>query len=207
MALHGLWGSFFSRAGGGEAMRRPPRFWSRIELVVAPPVPPARRDGRRAARASGRAARRLALRRLDGSPALGIVIGFILGAWVLSGITGAWRAPSWDSSSRWPCSSRSQARQDAARGRQLPPFGGGSKTKPRNVWRRSETRLTALEPSWRRCRRTRRRHRTAVAVTLPITQYRARGNANRIRRAATPPKSPQPWAEPTSIAANPRFEG
>ena len=41
MALRGLWGSFFSRKGG-KAMRRPfRRFWSRIELVVGEPVPPA----------------------------------------------------------------------------------------------------------------------------------------------------------------------
>ena len=40
MALRGLWGSFFSRKGGA-AMRRPfRRFWSRIELVCGPPVPP-----------------------------------------------------------------------------------------------------------------------------------------------------------------------
>ncbi len=40
MALRGLWGSFFSR-DGGRAMRRPfRRFWSRIEVVAAAPIPP-----------------------------------------------------------------------------------------------------------------------------------------------------------------------
>jgi hypothetical protein len=40
MALCGLWGSFFSRKDG-SAMRHPfRRFWSRIEVAVAPPVPP-----------------------------------------------------------------------------------------------------------------------------------------------------------------------
>jgi 1-acyl-sn-glycerol-3-phosphate acyltransferase len=41
LALQGLWGSFFSRAGG-HAMRRWPRGpWSRIGLVVGSPLPPA----------------------------------------------------------------------------------------------------------------------------------------------------------------------
>ena len=41
LALVGLWGSFFSRKGG-KAMTRPfRRVWSRIELVVGEPVPPA----------------------------------------------------------------------------------------------------------------------------------------------------------------------
>jgi 1-acyl-sn-glycerol-3-phosphate acyltransferase len=40
LALRGLWGSFFSRMGG-PAMRRPfRRFWSRIEVVAGPPIPP-----------------------------------------------------------------------------------------------------------------------------------------------------------------------
>ena len=40
MALRGLWGSFFSRKDG-RAMRRPfRRFWSRIEIVCGPPIPP-----------------------------------------------------------------------------------------------------------------------------------------------------------------------
>ena len=40
LALRGLWGSFFSRKGGGP-MRRPfRRVWSRIELVCGTPVPP-----------------------------------------------------------------------------------------------------------------------------------------------------------------------
>jgi len=42
MALRGLWGSFFSRTSGGRAMRRLRGIFSRIALVVAPPVPPAR---------------------------------------------------------------------------------------------------------------------------------------------------------------------
>ncbi len=41
MALRGLWGSFFSRKGGAAMLRLPRRFWSRIELVVAPTVAPA----------------------------------------------------------------------------------------------------------------------------------------------------------------------
>jgi len=39
MALSGLWGSFFSRAYGGKAMRRLRGVFSRIAFVVAPPVP------------------------------------------------------------------------------------------------------------------------------------------------------------------------
>lgn len=41
MALRGLWGSFFSRKGGKAMQRLPRRFWSRIEVVAGPPVPPA----------------------------------------------------------------------------------------------------------------------------------------------------------------------
>jgi 1-acyl-sn-glycerol-3-phosphate acyltransferase len=41
MALRGLWGSFFSRAHKGMAMRRWRGIFSRIALVVAPPVAPA----------------------------------------------------------------------------------------------------------------------------------------------------------------------
>ena len=41
MALRGLWGSFFSRSYEGRAMRRWRGVFSRISLVVAPPVPPA----------------------------------------------------------------------------------------------------------------------------------------------------------------------
>jgi 1-acyl-sn-glycerol-3-phosphate acyltransferase len=37
MALRGMWGSLFSRR---DRLRIPRRFWSRIELVVAEPVPP-----------------------------------------------------------------------------------------------------------------------------------------------------------------------
>jgi 1-acyl-sn-glycerol-3-phosphate acyltransferase len=40
MALSGLWGSFFSRAHKGRAMRRWRGVFSRIALVVAPPVAP-----------------------------------------------------------------------------------------------------------------------------------------------------------------------
>jgi 1-acyl-sn-glycerol-3-phosphate acyltransferase len=41
MALRGLWGSFFSRAAGGKAMRRMRGVFSRIALVVGLPVAPA----------------------------------------------------------------------------------------------------------------------------------------------------------------------
>ncbi|MGJ8669350.1 MAG: MFS transporter [Oceanococcus sp.] len=40
MALSGLWGSFFSRARGSAMASLPRRFWSRILLDVADPVPP-----------------------------------------------------------------------------------------------------------------------------------------------------------------------
>jgi 1-acyl-sn-glycerol-3-phosphate acyltransferase len=40
MALRGLWGSFFSRKGGRAILKRPTRFWSRVELVIAAPIPP-----------------------------------------------------------------------------------------------------------------------------------------------------------------------
>ncbi len=40
MALVGMWGSFFSRQGG-KALRRPfRRVWSRVQLIVGPPLPP-----------------------------------------------------------------------------------------------------------------------------------------------------------------------
>ncbi len=39
MALRGLWGSFFSRSYEGKAMRRWRGVFSRIAIVVAPPVP------------------------------------------------------------------------------------------------------------------------------------------------------------------------
>jgi len=42
MALRGLWGSFFSRARGGPAMRRLRGLFSKIALVAGPPVAPAR---------------------------------------------------------------------------------------------------------------------------------------------------------------------
>ena len=41
MALRGLWGSFFSRSSERRAMRRWRGIFSRIGIVVAPPVPPA----------------------------------------------------------------------------------------------------------------------------------------------------------------------
>ena len=41
MALSGLWGSFFSRAYRGRAMRRLRGMFSRIAFVVAPPIEPA----------------------------------------------------------------------------------------------------------------------------------------------------------------------
>jgi len=40
MALRGLWGSWFSRAGGRAMHGWPQRFWSRIELVAGQPVAP-----------------------------------------------------------------------------------------------------------------------------------------------------------------------
>ena len=41
MALRGLWGSFFSRSHNGKAMRSLRGVFSRIGLVIAPPVPAA----------------------------------------------------------------------------------------------------------------------------------------------------------------------
>ncbi len=41
LALKGLWGSFFSHKNGHAMTRFPQRFWSRVELVAAPPVAPA----------------------------------------------------------------------------------------------------------------------------------------------------------------------
>lgn len=40
MALKGLWGSWFSRRGGKAMVKRPRRFWSKIELVVGEPIAP-----------------------------------------------------------------------------------------------------------------------------------------------------------------------
>lgn len=40
LALRGLWGSFFSNDGGYAMTHRPKRFWSRVELIGSPPVPP-----------------------------------------------------------------------------------------------------------------------------------------------------------------------
>ncbi len=39
-ALCGLWGSFFSHRGGSALTRLPRRFWSRVTLKVADPMPP-----------------------------------------------------------------------------------------------------------------------------------------------------------------------
>ena len=40
MALRGLWGSIFSRHGRGPFHRTWSRFWSRVDIVAAEPVPP-----------------------------------------------------------------------------------------------------------------------------------------------------------------------
>jgi 1-acyl-sn-glycerol-3-phosphate acyltransferase len=40
MALQGLWGSFFSNCGGPALTHRPRLRWSKLGLVVGPPVPP-----------------------------------------------------------------------------------------------------------------------------------------------------------------------
>jgi len=40
LALRGLWGSFFSNDGGYAMSHRPKRFWSRVELIGSPPIPP-----------------------------------------------------------------------------------------------------------------------------------------------------------------------
>ncbi len=42
LALRGLWGSFFSHAGGRAMTRIPKRFWSRIEVAAGRAVPPGR---------------------------------------------------------------------------------------------------------------------------------------------------------------------
>lgn len=39
MALRNLWGSMFSRYGGRALLRRPRRFWARIELEIGAPIP------------------------------------------------------------------------------------------------------------------------------------------------------------------------
>jgi hypothetical protein len=43
LALHNLWGSFFSRIEGGAAMKRPLRrgLFSRVALVAGPALPAA----------------------------------------------------------------------------------------------------------------------------------------------------------------------
>ncbi len=40
MALSGMWGSFFSRKGGGAIKKMPRRFWSRVILRIGDPVQP-----------------------------------------------------------------------------------------------------------------------------------------------------------------------
>ncbi len=40
MALHGLWGSFFSHKGSAAFTSLPRRFWSKVQLVATVPVPP-----------------------------------------------------------------------------------------------------------------------------------------------------------------------
>jgi len=40
MALKGLWGSYFSRCKGRACKGLPSRFWSRIEIIAGPSVPP-----------------------------------------------------------------------------------------------------------------------------------------------------------------------
>ena len=42
LALRGLWGSWFSREGGGAIRKLPRRLRARVELAAAPPVPPDR---------------------------------------------------------------------------------------------------------------------------------------------------------------------
>lgn len=42
MALRGLWGSFFSRQGKGAFHRQWSRIWSRVDIVAADPIPPAK---------------------------------------------------------------------------------------------------------------------------------------------------------------------
>lgn len=40
MALRGLWGSWFSKADGRAFRKWPRRFWSQVEVVAGPPLPP-----------------------------------------------------------------------------------------------------------------------------------------------------------------------
>ncbi len=40
MALRGLWGSWFSREKGQAFKKLPRRFWSKVEVVAGPPLPP-----------------------------------------------------------------------------------------------------------------------------------------------------------------------
>ncbi|ELV7515355.1 MFS transporter [Photobacterium damselae] len=40
MALQGLWGSFFSRERGRAVLKRPKRFWSKINIIVGDPIYP-----------------------------------------------------------------------------------------------------------------------------------------------------------------------
>ncbi|MCX6118165.1 MAG: MFS transporter [Proteobacteria bacterium] len=39
MAMHNLWGSYFSRKGGGAIKKLPRRFWSAISLEIGDPIP------------------------------------------------------------------------------------------------------------------------------------------------------------------------
>lgn len=45
VALRGLWGSFFSYAGGPPLCKLPRRFWSRVEVVAGPAVEPVHARG------------------------------------------------------------------------------------------------------------------------------------------------------------------
>lgn len=38
MALRGMWGGFFSPAGGKSFLKRPRRFWFRVEIAVGAPI-------------------------------------------------------------------------------------------------------------------------------------------------------------------------
>jgi 1-acyl-sn-glycerol-3-phosphate acyltransferase len=38
MALHGLWGSYFSHKGGHALAKMPKRFWSRVSVDIAVPI-------------------------------------------------------------------------------------------------------------------------------------------------------------------------
>ncbi len=40
IAIHGMWGSFFSRKDGPAGQKVPKRFWSRVTLEIGPAIPP-----------------------------------------------------------------------------------------------------------------------------------------------------------------------